>query len=276
MSKTNHPTKVIKPLRGLAALGLTDLWRYRELFYFLAWRDIKVRYKQTVFGVGWAVLNPVMQMLVWTFVFGKIAKLPSDGMPYVLVTLSGTLVWSYFSEIVNGAAGSLIANTNLITKIYFPRMIIPLSIALRALLDFFVGVLLLGGMMAWYGKYPAPSIVFLPVFLLAVTLMATGVGLWVAALSVKYRDLAKILPYFIQMVFFITPVAYLRSAIPASYAWVYDLNPLAGTIEGFRWALLGLPFDGGKVLLDLGVCLAVFLSGVFYFRNLERTFADVI
>jgi len=267
---------IIKPSKGWLSLKLAELWRHRELFYFLAWRDIKVRYKQTILGVAWAVINPVMQMAVWAFVFGKIAKLPSQGIPYVLVTLSGTLVWSYFSEIVNGSSGSLITNTNLITKIYFPRIIIPLSIALRALLDFAIAFLVFMVMALYFKVTPSYLIFVMPFFILTTTLTAVGFGLWVAAVSVKYRDLAKILPYFIQIVFFLTPVAYLNSVIPQKYQWLYYFNPIAGAIEGFRWSLLGTYAFWPRILLSSILALTLFVFGVIYFRGMEKTFADTI
>jgi lipopolysaccharide transport system permease protein len=273
--ETSKPL-IIRPTGNWCNLRLGDLWAYRELFYFLAWRDIKVRYKQTVLGVAWAILNPVMQMLVWAFVFGKVAKLPSDGYPYVLITLSGTLVWSYFSEIVNGSAGSLISNTNLITKIYFPRVIIPLSIALRALLDLGIAMLLMMGLMLYLNIRPSVWLVTLPLFVINVTCAAVGIGLLTSALSVKYRDVAKILPYFMQIIFFLTPVAYLQSVIPEKYRWIYFLNPLAGGIEGFRWAWLGIPVEWPMIFYSVIYSFVILVIGVIYFRNLEETFADVI
>lgn len=267
---------IIQPNENGFTLGLGELWRFRELFFFLAWRDIKVRYKQTFLGVAWAIINPVMQMLVWAFVFGKIAQLPSEGVPYILITLSGTLCWSYFTEIVNGASSSLISNTNLVTKIYFPRIIIPLSVVLRALMDFIIGLFVLVGMMLHLKTFSIFSIIYLAGFLLIASFVAIGVGLWVSALSVKYRDLAKILPYFIQMAFFLTPVAYLGTTIPAKYQWISYLNPMAGTIDGFRWALLGFPVNWFKVLSCLIISIVLLFSGIIYFRNFERSFADLI
>jgi len=269
-------TITIKPTKGWRVLNLNELWKYRELFYFLAWRDIKVRYKQTVLGILWAVINPVMQMIVWTFLFGKIAKLPSEGLPYALIALSGTLGWSYFSAIVNGAGNSMIGNTNLITKIYFPRLIIPLSVVLRALLDFGIAFLVFIGMMFYFKITPTFNMFFLPLFALLATITAVGVGVWSAAVSVKYRDVGKILPYFVQLSFFITPVAYLNAAIPKDYQWIYYLNPMAGVIEGFRWALLGTTISWERLTIQIIMAIIVFISGLFYFKWLERTFADVI
>jgi len=252
-------TVIIEPSKGWRSLRLHELWQYRELFYFLAWRDVKVRYKQTVLGITWAVINPVIQMVVWTFIFGKIAKLPSTGIPYALITLSGILAWSYFSEIVNGAGNSMVTNNNLISKIYFPRLIIPLSIFLRALLDFGIALLVFIGMMIYFREAPTFAMFTLPFFIALATITAVGTGLWAAAISVKYRDVAKILPFFIQIAFFLTPVAYLNAAIPAKYHWVYYLNPMAGTIEGFRWALLGMPISWPKVIIQISVAIIIFL-----------------
>lgn len=266
----------IRPQKGWLGINFADLWRYRELFYFLAWRDILVRYKQTFLGVAWAIINPIIQMLVWTFIFGKVAKLPSQGIPYALVTLSGTLVWTYFSEIVNSAGGSLLNNTNLITKIYFPRLIIPLSVVLRALLDFAVAFGVFMIMMLFYRVKPTLLLLTLPFFIVLATIIAVGIGLWAATISVKYRDVAKILPYFIQVGFFLTPVAYLMEIIPQKYLWIYYLNPMVGAIEGFRWALLGTPVLWAKLIIQIFISFAVLISGLFYFRRFERKFADVI
>lgn len=267
---------IIKPTKGWASLRLYELWQYRELFYFLAWRDIKVRYKQTVLGVAWAIINPVTQMVVWTFIFDKVAKLPSQGIPYALITLSGTLGWNYFSEIVNGAGNSAITNTSLITKVYFPRLIIPLSVVIRALLDFSIAFAVFILVMIYFKIVPTLLIFTLPFFILLATITAVGVGLWAAAISVRYRDIPKILPHFIQIGFFLTPVAYLTTTIPEKYQWIYDLNPMVATIEGFRWVLLGTAISWPRLVIPIFIAILIFISGLFYFRRLERTFADVI
>ncbi|MBI4707550.1 MAG: ABC transporter permease [Candidatus Omnitrophica bacterium] len=267
---------IIEPTKGWACLKLQELWQYRELFYFLALRDIKVRYKQTFLGVSWALVNPLMQMFVWAFVFGVIAKFPSAGVPYVLITLSGTIAWNYFSEIVNGAGNAMLTNTNLISKIYFPRLIIPLSVVLRALLDFVIASVLLILMIFYFRVQLSLSIIFLPVFIILITLISSGVGLWAAAISVKFRDVGKILPYFIQTIFFLTPVAYLKAAIPQKYLWLYYLNPVAGAIDGLRWVFLGIPFSWNWLFLQVLISVIIFVSGLFYFKRLERTFADII
>jgi lipopolysaccharide transport system permease protein len=276
MNNTTTQTVVIKPSKGWASLRLAELWRFRELFYFLAWRDIKVRYKQTVLGIAWAIINPLTQMVTWAFIFGKVAKLPSEGIPYILITLTGTLVWNYFSEIVNGSGNSVVNNANLVSKIYFPRLIIPLSVVLRGLLDFSVALAMATIIMFYFKITPHLTILFLPLFILLATVIAVGVGLWASAVSVKYRDVAKILPYLIQLWFFLTPVAYLNSVVPQKYQWLYHLNPIAGAIEGFRWVLLGTPISWNRLLISSLVALFIFITGIFYFRRLERTFADVI
>lgn len=267
---------VIKPVRGWGLIGLGELWHFRELFYFLAWRDIKVRYKQTALGVAWAILNPLTQMLAWSFVFGKVAKLPSEGIPYILITLTGTLVWNYFSEIVNGSGNSIVNNANLITKIYFPRIIIPLSVVLRALLDFGIALIIAAIVMFYFKITLNITILLLPFFILLATLIAAGVGLWASAISVKYRDVAKILPYLIQLWFFLTPVAYLNSVVPQKYQWVYFLNPISTAIEGFRWALLGIPISWSRIAVSVSMALLIMVSGVLYFKRLEQSFADII
>jgi lipopolysaccharide transport system permease protein len=273
---SNKNIIVIKPTKGWVSLRLFDIWQYRELFYFLAWRDIIVRYKQTVLGILWAVLNPLIQMLTWAFIFGKVARLPSEGIPYILITLSGTLIWNYFSEIVNGSSNSVVNNSNLITKVYFPRIIIPLSVVLRGLLDFIIA-LLISLVIVFYFKITLHLAFFaLPLFVILATLIAVGVGLWACAASVKYRDVAKILPYFIQICFFLSPVAYLNSIVPTKYQWLYYLNPMSTVIEGFRWALLGIPISWERLPFSIFIALFLFFSGILYFRRLERDFADVI
>ncbi len=275
-TENNLKTIIIKPSKGWLSLKLAELWQYRELFYFLAWRDIKVRYKQTVLGIAWAVINPLMQMLVWAFLFGKIAKMPSQGIPYALITLTGTLVWNYFSEVVNGSGNSMITNTNLITKIYFPRLIIPFSIALRALLDLAIAFIVFIFFMFFFKVNPGLRILSLPFFILLITITAVGIGVWVATMSVKYRDVIKLLPYFIQIGFFLTPVAYLTDAIPYKYHWIYYFNPMAGAIEGFRWAVLGIPISLLQIINQTLLAIFILISGLFYFRHFEQTFADVI
>lgn len=267
---------VIESTKGRPSLKLRELWRYRELFYFLAWRDIKVRYKQTILGVSWAIFNPLAQMLTWAFLFGKVANLPSAGIPYVLITLTGTSIWNYFSEIVNGSGNSVVNNSNLISKIYFPRLIIPLSVVLRGLLDFSISFLMAIIIMLYFKVTPHLTILTIPIFILLATIIAVGTGLWASAASVKYRDVGKILPYFIQLCFFLSPVAYLNSIVPQKYQWLYYLNPISGVIEGFRWALLNTPISVDRLILSTFLSLFILISGIYYFNRLEKTFADVI
>lgn len=267
---------VIEPTKGWRSLKLHELWEFRDLFYYLAWRDIKVRYKQTFFGVAWAVLNPMAQMLIWAFLFGKIARFPSNGLPYILIALTGTLVWNYFSTIVTGCSNSVVNNANLISKIYFPRLIIPFSVILLGLVDFTVAFTVGIFIMMYYQVVPHLQLVVLPVFVLLATVSALGIGLWSSAVGVKYRDIGKLIPYLIQLCFFVTPVAYLGSVIPEKYQWVFYLNPIAGAIDGFRWSLLGMPISWDRLAISSTAALAAFVYGIFYFKRMERTFADVI
>lgn len=277
MPKETDPFKVmINPPGRRISLGLSELWQYRELLYFLAWRDVKVRYKQTFLGVAWAVLNPVIQMFVWAFIFGRVANLSSNGVPYVLITLSGTLAWNFFSEIVTGSSNSMITNTNLVTKIYFPRELVPLSIVFRALIDFGITLIILGGVLVYFKVPLTPSVFLFPCFVFILILTAIGIGLFSSALSVKYRDVAKIIPYFLQICFFITPVAYLNAAIPGKFQWLYNLNPMAGVIEGVRWSLLHTPVFWPRIAFSGSIGLFLFVAAIFYFKRSEQTFADII
>lgn len=267
---------VIEATKGWRTLDIGQLWRFRELFYFLAWRDIKVRYKQTALGILWAIFNPLIKMLTFAFLFGRIARVPSEGIPYILITLTGTLVWNYFSEIVSGSSSSVLDNTNLISKVYFPRLIIPLSVVLRALLDLGIAMVMAAAILLFYRAGIRPALLAFPLFILLITVTASGVGLWASAMSAKYRDVAKILPHFIQIAFFLTPVAYLSSAVPEKFRWLYYLNPVAGAIDGIRWAFLGTGISWGSLSAATAIAGLVFISGLFYYRRLERTFADVI
>jgi lipopolysaccharide transport system permease protein len=271
------PVTRITPPSGWPPLGLRDLVEYRELAAFLVWRDIKVRYKQTALGVAWAIVQPVMTMVLFTIVFGRIAALPSDGVPYPLFSLAGLLPWQLFASSVTGSANSLVGSAGLLTKVYFPRLIVPLSAALATLVDFAVSAAILAGLMAWYGVAPTPMVVTLPLFLALGLATALGVGLWFAALNVKYRDVQYVLPFVMQLWLFASPVAYSASLIhsPLGRA-VYALNPLAGAIQGFRWALIGTPFAPELVWPSIAVSAALLVSGVFFFKRMEDSFADVI
>lgn len=268
---------VIKPTKGWAALNLRDLWHYRELLYFLTWRDIKVRYKQTVIGVGWAILQPLLTMVVFTIFFGKIANIPSEGIPYPIFSYSGLLLWTYFSSSVSNSGNSLVGSSNLITKVYFPRLIIPLSSTLAGIVDYFIALCILVLMMLFYGIFPNPSIILLPIIILLASISATGFGLWLSALNVKYRDVRYAIPFFIQLLLFATPVIYPVTALPERFRWLLSLNPISGVIDAHRACILGYkPVDWPSLGISTVVGLVIFITGLFYFRRTERFFADVI
>lgn len=273
---TEH-TLIIKPTKGWASLNLKDLWRYRELLYFLTWRDIKVRYKQTAIGAGWAILQPFLTMIVFTIFFGKVAKIPSEGIPYPIFSYSGLLLWTYFSSSVSNSGNSLVSNTNLITKVYFPRTVIPLSSSLAGMVDYFIAATILILMMFFYGFIPKLSILLLPFLLLLAFISATGFGLWLSALNVKYRDVRYVIPFFIQLLLFTTPVIYPISIIPEKFRWLLFLNPISGIIDAHRVFILGhKPLDLISLGISMTVGLLIFISGIFFFRRTERFFADVI
>jgi lipopolysaccharide transport system permease protein len=257
--------------------GLADLWHYRELLYFLTWRDIAVRYKQAVLGVAWAVLQPVLTMVVFSVIFGELAKLPSDGVPYPLFSFAALLPWGLFSGALTRAGASVVASANLVTKVYFPRLLIPVSAVLAGLVDFLISLVVLGGMMAWYGvPFTWRTLALVPLTGLAV-LTAFAVGTWLAALNVEYRDVGYIIPFLVQIWMYASPVVYSATIVPTG-AWsiVYGLNPMAGVIQGFRWALLGTAPPGDLIWVSVAVVGVLLVSGVAYFRHVERDFADVI
>lgn len=273
---STQPT-VIQPVKGWISLGLHNLWEYRELLYFLAWRDIKVRYKQTVLGALWAIIQPLTTMVIFTVIFGKLAKIPSDGIPYPVFSFCGLLPWNYFAGAFSRSSSSLIGNANLISKVYFPRLVIPISSLLAGLVDFAIAFFVLIGLMLWYGIIPTITILWLPVFLLMTVVAALGIGLWLGALNVQYRDVNYIVPFLIQVWMYATPVVYPSSFIPERWRLFYGLNPMAGAVEGFRWALLGGAQGPGPLLVvSVLVAVVLLISGVFYFRRMERTFADVV
>ncbi len=272
-------TILIRPTRGWAALNLGDLWRYRELMFFLTWRDIKVRYKQTALGVGWAILTPLVQMVVFTVIFGNLARLDSEGFPYPIFTYVALLPWQLFSKAMSDAGRSLVSNRNMLTKVYFPRLLIPFSTQLSGLVDFGIAFLILVAMMVYYGIAPTANIWALPLFLLLALVTALGVGLWFSAMNVHYRDIGYVLPFLTEVWKYLTPVAYSAQYVTDPWQFVYALNPMAGVVQGFRWAILGTKL-GPDAALTLGistaVSLLVFVSGLFYFRRMERTFADTV
>ncbi len=255
-----------------------DLWRYRELFYFLAWRDVLVRYKQTVIGVLWSVIKPLLTMLVFVFVFGKLAKLPSEGVPYPVLVLSGMLPWLFFASAFSEAGNSLVGNANIVSKVYFPRLIVPLSSVIVSFVDFMISGALLVILMFWYGVTPNEKIILLPFFILLMIFGAIGAGLWVAALNVKYRDIRYIVPFVIQFGLYVSPVAFTSNIVPEKWKLLYALNPMVGIIDGFRWSITGtsVPLNIQGVVVSIVVVLLITLSGVRYFRATEKSFADTI
>ncbi len=258
-----------------------DLWRYRELFYFLSWRDILVRYKQTVIGILWAVLRPLLTMIVFTVVFGKLAKMPSDGLPYPVFVYVAMLPWQFFSSALAEASNSLIANSNMISKIYFPRLVIPASAVIVCLVDFLISAVILVGLMAWYHVSPGPRLLWLPLFTLLTFLASFGISLWLSALNVKYRDFRYIIPFIVQFGLYVSPVGFSSSLVREKcgdlVCQLYALNPMVGVINSFRWALGSTaPFDWPGVLTALAVMMLLLFSGVKYFRATEKAFADII
>ena len=255
-----------------------DLWRYRELFYFLAWRDVLVRYKQTVIGVAWAIIQPLFTMIVFTVVFGRLAKLPSGGVPYAVMVYAAMLPWQFFSSALGQCSTSLIGNANLISKIYFPRLIIPTSSVIVAFVDFCISATILAGLMLWYQVLPPWQIVTLPLFILLAFGAAMGVGLWFAALNVEYRDFRYVVPFLLQAGLYISPVGFSSAIVPGRFRLLYSLNPMVGVIDGFRWALLGqktaLYWPG--FIASVALVVVLLATGIWYFRRTERTFADVI
>ena len=279
----HEPTTVyIKPSTGFTALNLRDLWIYRELVLFMIWRDIKVRYKQTMLGAAWAIIQPVMTMIVFNFVFVTVAKVPTDGIPYPIFAFTALLPWGLFVTALNQASRSLTSNHNMITKIYFPRLILPVSSVLAGLVDFAIAFVILIVLMIYFKVAPAWNVLWaLPLFLLLAIVTALGVALWLSAINVKYRDVNYALPFITQFWLFVTPVAYSSKVISENLSekWllIYSLNPMAGVVNGFRWALLGAGSGPDAALwVSVGISLLVLISGIFYFRSMEKTFADTI
>ena len=255
-----------------------DLWRYRELFVFLAWRDILVRYKQTVIGVLWAVLRPFLTMVVFTLVFGKLAKMPSDGAPYAVMVFAGMLPWQFFSSAVSESSNSLIGNSGMISKVYFPRLIVPTSAVIVCFVDFLISFIILALLMIYYGFVPSIYMITLPVFVLVAFIASMGIGLWMSALTVKYRDFRYVVPFIVQFGLYVSPVGFSSSVIPEKWRLLYSLNPMVGVIDGFRWAIIGSSssVDMYGFALSMLVIAITFITGLKYFRKTEKTFADVI
>lgn len=275
--KNSARLTIIKPSSGWSALNLRDLWLYRELILFMTWRDLKVRYKQTLLGTSWAVLQPFLTMVVFSIFFGNLANVPSDGVPYPIFSYTALIPWTLFSKALHDASRSLVASSHMITKVYFPRMILPLASVLAGVVDFLIAFVVLIGMMIFYGIYPTSNIWALPLFLLLALVTAVGVGLWLSALNVLYRDINYVLPFLTQFWMFLTPIAYPSSMVPQRFQTLYALNPMTGVVEGFRWALLGTgQTPGTMTLVSSVVALVLLVSGMFYFRRMERQFADMV
>ncbi len=272
----SKPVIRIRPTKSWVSLDLRDLWAYRELLYFLTWRDVKVRYKQTVLGAAWAIVQPLFITLIFTVVFGRLVGLPSDGLPYLLFAYSGLLVWTFFANAVSNSANSLVADSRLISKIYFPRMIIPGAAVGAMLVDLAVASLVLVGLMLFYGVELAWGILMLPVLVALTTLLALGMGMWLAALNVKYQDIRYALPFLIQLSIYVSPVIYPSSLLPERMQWIYTLNPLTGIIENLRAALFGLNFDWPALLVSVAITAGVLVYAAYTFRRMEQNFADIV
>jgi homopolymeric O-antigen transport system permease protein len=267
----------IAPSRGWFSLKLHELWEYRELLYFLIWRDIKVRYKQTALGASWAIIQPVFTMLVFSLFFGHLGKIPSDGIPYPIFSFAALVPWTFFANGLSQSSNSLVGNANLITKIYFPRLIVPLASVFSGIVDFLLAFVVLLAMMGYYGLIPTLHVLWLPLFLLLALVTSLGVGLWLSALNVEYRDVRYVVPFVTQFWLFATPIAYPSSLLSQPWRTVYGLNPMVGVVEGFRWALLGTDTAPGPIIAVSSVAAVVTLvSGAFYFRRMEKTFADIV
>jgi lipopolysaccharide transport system permease protein len=274
---TNTPPHLhISPPKKWIPINLHELWNYRELLYSFTWRDVKIRYKQTALGFLWAIIQPLFMMLIFTVFFGRLAKIPSDGIPYPLFVLAALLPWTLFAEGITRSTSGMITNANIMTKVYFPRLIMPLSGVLSPLVDFVFSFLILIIMMALYGFVPTLNILFLPLFILLALATSLGIGLWLSALNVQYRDFQYTIPFMIQLGLFASPVVYPASLVPESVRFLYGLNPMAGVIEGFRWALLGTGMPGAMILVSVGVVVVLLVSGAFYFRKMEQYYADVV
>lgn len=271
------PVTVIEPSRGWVRLKLGELWDYRELLYFLTWREIKVRYKQTALGAAWAILQPLLTMLVFSLFFGRLAKVPSDRIPYPLFCLAGLIPWTFFANGLTQSANSLVTSSNLISKVYFPRLAVPLSAILSGGVDFAISFVLLVGMMAFYHQAPPLRCLTLPLFFILAFVTALGVGLWLSALNVEYRDVRYTIPFLTQFWLLATPIAYPSSLLHEPWRAVYGLNPMAGVVEGFRWALIGTDTAPGPIIAASSfAALLILAGGAFYFRRMEKTFADVV
>jgi len=271
------PVISIRPSRGWISLNLRELWAYRELLYFLSWRTIKVRYKQTVLGASWAILQPLFTMVIFSLFFGRLAKMPSDGLPYPIFSYAALVPWQFFANGLSGSANSLVGSANLIKKVYFPRLVVPISAVLSGVVDFILAFIVLLAMMLFFGITPTARVIWLPALLLLALVTSLGVGLWLSAMNVQFRDVRYAVPFLINAWMFATPIAYPSSLLPEPWQTLYGLNPMAGVVEGFRWALLDTDTaPGPMILLSAGAAVVILVSGAFYFRRMEKTFADVM
>ena len=276
-SDSGSSITVVEPSRGWTRLNLRDLWEYRELLYFLTWRDIKVRYKQTALGAAWAVIQPFFTMVVFSLFFGRLAKIPSDGIPYPIFSYAALVPWTFFAQGLNQSSNSLVGSAHLISKVYFPRLIVPISSVLAGLIDFGIAFVVLVIMIVFYGIYPTAAVIYLPVLLLLAFVTALGVGMWLSAINVKYRDVRYTVGFITQFWLFATPIAYPSSLLSEPWRTLYAINPMVGVVEGFRWALLGTQTaPGPMVAVSSLVAVALLVSGAFNFRRMERSFADIV
>jgi lipopolysaccharide transport system permease protein len=268
---------VIEPQKGWISLNLREVWRYRDLLAVLVWRDFSIRYRQSILGVGWAVVRPVLSVLVFTVVFGMVARLPSDGIPYPLFSFAAMMPWLYFSNALANTTNSVVGGSGLLTKVYFPRLVLPLASIAGGLADLGIQFVLLIGLMLWYGVVPTWAVVLVPLFILECMVVSLALGLWLTALNVKYRDIGQLVPFLTQIWMFMTPIVYASSLVPQRYRALYSLNPLVGVIDGFRWAMLGQSAPDWTILaVSSSVILLLFITGLYYFRKVEQTFADII
>jgi lipopolysaccharide transport system permease protein len=274
---SDAPVIVVKPSKGWISLRLDELWQYRELLFFLTWRDIKVRYKQTVLGAAWAIIQPFFTMVVFSLFFGKLAKVPSDGIPYPVFAYAALVPWTFFANGLNQSSNSLVGSATLIKKVYFPRLVVPIASVISGVFDFILAFVVLLGMLLYYGIFPTVSIVWLPFLLLLTFVTSLGVGLWLSALNIHFRDVRYTIPFLTQFWLFATPIAYPSSLLSEPWRTLYGINPMVGVVEGVRWALLGTDTAPGPIIIvSTVVALTLLVGGAFYFKRLERTFADVV
>ncbi len=267
----------IEPTKGWVSLNLRELWEYRELLFFFVWRDLKVRYKQTIMGVSWAVIQPLFTMVIFSLFFGRLAKVPSDDLPYPIFSYAALVPWTFFANSLTNASNSLVVSANMIKKIYFPRMTLPIATVLSGIVDFALAFVVLLGMMFFYSRTPTLNIIWLPFFLLLALITSLGVGLWLSAMNVQFRDVRYTVPFLTQAWLFATPIAYPSSLLSEPWKTLYGINPMVGVVEGFRWALLGTETAPGPIIIVSSlVALALLVSGAFYFRRMEKSFADVV